>query len=90
MATGDQMLALGQQLGQVLFENRDLSDRIDRLEEILMTRGAETLAPGEAAPEIAVPAAVNPMAEFAGIGAQAKDFLSQFQAPNAAPAPKTA
>lgn len=85
MATGDQMLALGQQLGQVLYENQALSNRVDRLEEILMMRGAATLGPTSDEPEAAAP--LNPMAEFAGIGAQAKDFLSQFQPAAPPPAP---
>lgn len=88
-------LALGQQLGQVLFENADLRARIDRLESILLQNGAAAIAPTDAASPEPVPAApgVDPMAEFAGLGAQINDFMQQFQPPHPAatnPTPKAA
>lgn len=76
MASGEQMLALGQQLGQVLFENNDLRERVERLEEMLMARGISTLAPAEAAGEEPAPIPADPMADFMGLGNQATQFVN--------------
>lgn len=83
---GQEALALGQQLGQVLFENQALHARVERLEEILLERGAGTLT--QLSPE-ATEATVDPMADFAQLGEQAKKFVAGFGQTAPPTAPKT-
>lgn len=88
MAGGVSLFEIGSYLGQVINENREIRERLARVEDILMERGAATL--GNAPAPTVDPnsdAQLDLGNDFLGLGQQAARFIEKAQQPPTQPAP---